>query len=865
MSKIFLLLALMFVSIFNAQQFQPTISDYLDNPDHNFNFKPSDVNEFEITDQFYSKRMNLYNVYVQQKHQDIPILNAIGSFAIRQNKILNFNHSFIADINQKIETSSAGLSSEDALAQVIDELDLVISFELYKTLLNRHYVYTSEQTSEAIPVKLVYILSDENTLKPAWDMNILTPDGSHWWSISIDANTGEILRQNDWMLNCSFEHKQNVYTHHPKPNFDKNDFETLSFTNDGSQYRAYPIGVESPNHGDRILISQPADPLASPFGWHDTDGLAGAEYTTTRGNNVLASEDRDGDNISGYSPDGGENLTFDFPIDENLPAYINEDAAITNLFVWNNYMHDVWYNKGFDEAAGNFQETNYHNQGFEGDYVIADAQDGAGLNNANFATGPDGINPRMQMFLWSPAEPPSDLLTLNTPADIAGEYFGLEAGFGQGLTPTPISADLVLVEDNSLSSESTDPHDACDFILNSTALNEKIVVINRGTCLFTEKIEAVQNHGALAVIMVNNIAGDPITMGGDGSNITIPSIMISLNNGEPIISKLQNDDNINATLVNNGPYKIDGDFDNGIIAHEYGHGISNRLTGGSQQANCLFNDEQMGEGWSDWIGLMMTMQPEDVPEKPRGYGTFAISQSTNGSGIRPARYSTDISINPATYDLTNNENLSIPHGVGFIWASMLWDLTWELIDQYGFDSNLISGNGGNNIAMQLITDGMKLQSCNPGFIDGRDAILQADMLANEGANQCFIWKAFANRGLGYSAEQGSTTDRFDQVEAFDLPPDTALPCEELSIAAFSKTKFKIYPNPAQNILNIQSLSSKIGQANFKIFAVSGQKLFDKRLDFNQLQQLDISNLAPGMYVLKIENRQINISKKLIVE
>ena len=49
------------------------------------------------------------------------------------------------------------------------------------------------------------------------------------------------------------------------------------------------------------------------------------------------------------------------------------------------------------------------------DFVVADAQDGSGFNNANFGTPPDGINPRMQMFLWSPSELPDDLLTLNTP------------------------------------------------------------------------------------------------------------------------------------------------------------------------------------------------------------------------------------------------------------------------------------------------------------------------------------------------------------------------------------------------------------------------------------------------------------------
>ena len=71
--------------------------------------------------------------------------------------------------------------------------------------------------------------------------------------------------------------------------------------------------------------------------------------------------------------------------------------------------------------------------------------------------------------------------------------------------------------------------------------------------------------------------------------------------------------------------------------------------------------------------------------------------------------------------------------------------------------------------MQLVIDGMKLQPCSPGFVDVRDAILLADEINNGGANKCIIWKAFAKRGLGFSARQGSSDDISDGVEAFDLP------------------------------------------------------------------------------------------------
>jgi hypothetical protein len=865
--KNYLLLFLFCFSIFSqAQNFESTIQNYLNSNAEQFDFQSSDIQEFSIINQSFSKSMNLHNVYVQQTFQGVPLKNAIGSFAIKQNRVLSFKHSFISNIGEKISTSNAILSAENAIIRVANTLDLFQnpSLQLKETISDSEFIFESDDLSvEEIPIKKMFVYTDADKLRIAWDLSILTKDEKHWWSISIDAQTGEILEQNDWILTCNFDHNH-AESHKYNVKSNNTSSKTLSVTLDGSQYRAYPLGVESPNHGDRELLNQPADPVASPFGWHDTDGLAGPEFTITRGNNVWASEDRNDDNFPGFSPDGGSELIFDFPYNLNLSPIENQEAAITNLFVWNNYNHDFWYAYGFDETSGNFQQTNYTGEGLGNDYVRADAQDGSGLNNANFGTPPDGNNPRMQMFLWSP--PPGELLTVNSPSDIEGGYIAVEAGFGPNVpTNEPLTSDLVLVEDDN--STTSDPHDACDPITNGADLEGKIVVINRGNCTFVSKIQAAQDNGAIAVIMINNVPGNPITMGGDSFSINIPSVMISLDDGSLLIPKLQNGETINASIFDdgNGPSQLDSSFDNGIIVHEYGHGISNRLTGGAQQVNCLFNEEQMGEGWSDWLGLMMTMQPGDFAEQPRGIGTFAVSQPTEGQGIRPAPYSTDLTVNPATYGLTNNPGISRPHGVGYVWASMLWDLTWELIDQYGYDPDLINGNGGNNLAIQLVLDGMKLQNCLPGFIDGRDAILQADMLANDGANQCYIWKVFANRGLGISASQGSSFNRFDQEEAFDLPPEIILPCAELSTQSFNSNSLKIYPNPADNIVNVESLAGTVGNANLKIYDLNGRLLSNQPINFNEPQQIDVSKFQRGVYVLKIENTSVNISKKLIIK
>src|SRR5690606_35744418 len=137
----------------------------------------------------------------------------------------------------------------------------------------------------------------------------------------------------------------------------------------------------------------------------------------------------------------------------------------------------------------------------------------------------------------------------------------------------------------------------------------------------------------------------------------------------------------------------DGDFDNGIISHEYGHGISTRLTGGPANSSCLFNNEAMGEGWSDWFALMMQLKAGDNGADSRGIASFAASQPIDSPGIRSFVYSTDMTLNPRTLSYSNSTSANYRYDVGEVWASMLWDLTWAYINKYGYDPNVYTGTG----------------------------------------------------------------------------------------------------------------------------------------------------------------------------
>jgi hypothetical protein len=759
-----------------AQEHEPQIQNYLNDHTKDLGITKTDAKNWKIYNQHEDKSSKISYVYLLQTHNDVEVFNAIANFAINENGVFLGGNRMVNDVEGKINTTSASINQVDAIAAACKALGIQQKSpaELIRTENGTSLYKKGSMSQEDIPVKLVYV-PDGELIKLAWDLSIYELSGNHWWSIRIDATTGQEINKGDWVTTCEFDndgHALNSYT--PGPHFVANipvgsPLAAPAPPPGTDEYRVFAIPTESPNHGPRTLVVGPSDATASPYGWHDISGTPGNEFTTTRGNNVRAYEDENGNNAFGYFADGGAALSLDFPLNQNQTANLYFDASITNLFYMNNIMHDVWYGYGFDEASGNFQANSYANGGLSSDEVYAEAQDGSGTNNANFATPADGQNPRMQMYLW---DAPADLLTINSPAGIAGAYTALPAQFGGAIPIVPLTTDLVIYDDNA----GVEDYDACEAAVNGAAISGKICVIRRGDCLFVDKVQNAQDEGAVGVIMVNNVVGaPPITMGGTQPSITIPAIMVSYTDGEALIAAIEAG-TVNGTIVDAQSFALDGDLDNGIISHEYGHGISTRLTGGAANSGCLNNSEQMGEGWSDWFGLMLTIEPGDLATDNRGIGTFVTGEATNGFGIRPVPYNTDFAVNDFTYDASNWDgaafptNISEPHGIGFVWCTMLWDLSWALIDAYGYDADLYNGTGGNNIAMALVIQGLKLQPCGPGFVDGRDAILQADMLLNAGANQCLIWNVFANRGLGNSANQGSANSRTDQVEAFDMPP-----------------------------------------------------------------------------------------------
>jgi len=555
--------------------------------------------EWIVKNSYTTKHNGVRHVYLRQFYQGLEIANSPANVNFdKHGRVINVGevcYTKYLNSQEAVSHVSQGqprlspvdsifaLASHLGLTDRVTKENIVVSYDKH----SRGFVVTGHHLSEdeEIPVNMKFIQTAEGTLNLTWNLVVRLKD--NWFDAHVSAHSGKVLSMIDWVR--------------------------------WDSYDAYAIPNENPLLGERTVRTDPADKTASPKGWLDQGLGTTTTFTTTVGNNVYAQLNPTGGSgwIYNYRADGNVNKTFQFPIDFFSQPYSYKDAAITNLFYWNNVIHDIFYLLGFDEASGNFQENNFNKGGLGNDAVQANAQDGSGFNNANFATPPDGQRPRMRMYLWNQISP-----------------------------------------------------------------------------------------------------------------------------------------------------MIDGDLDSGIIVHEYGHGISTRLTGGPSNSNCLASGQAggMGEGWGDFWAVNFLMKASYKATDAFPMGNYAA-----GRGIRAYPYSTDFAIDPQTYDFINRAGYNSDgnvHAKGSVWCTILNEAYWEMVGKHGFDPDWYRGTGGNNVLLQNVVDGLKIQPCRPTFVDARNAILLADKQNYDSKHVCDLWVAFARRGLGFSAKG----DVKPVVEAYDLPP-----------------------------------------------------------------------------------------------
>ena len=644
--------------------------------------------------------------YLIQTLQGIPVYNQMIILSSKNGEIKSKSGSFINNIETIATSQSASpsLSASDAVAKAFASEKLALS-NLGANTNTSKIAFNLGKTStvyEDITGELIWLPIEAsnkiNSVKLVWNVFVAPKGTDNFWKIMVDANTGEIIGKHNETISDSWDLKSAK-----NPNAIEESLKNIEQKIKNNQnlnspsvvanasYLVIPYPAESPIHpgGTPAIRNNPwtaAPGSASSLGWH-SNGTT--DYTISRGNNVWATEDQAATNqnvgpaaVSSTSPD----LTFNFPpnfaTDPRNAAF--QQFATTNLFYWNNIIHDITYQYGFNEQAGNYQNNNQSRGGNGGDDVNALSQSGGSGasigNNANFSPTPDGVRGRMRMYLFT-GTPAVGKVHVNAPASGIGDYDAVEEGFSTGY-------DLAI--NGSVTGEAvlfTDAAGGLGQACTGAPTNNvtgKIAIINRGICSFVIKVKEAQNAGAIGVIMINNVAGAPIIMGGTDNTITIPAVMVTNINGAALLNLSPG---LNVTLSSLPGIPLDGDLDNGVVVHEYGHGISNRLTGGPATAGCLSNAEEGGEGWSDYLGLMLTTDwstatLNDGP-LPRAVGNYVTAQpAATGVGIRSKPYSTSLTVNPLTY---SNMSTAFPgsaqgevHDIGEIWCAAVWEMTWGI-------------------------------------------------------------------------------------------------------------------------------------------------------------------------------------------
>lgn len=534
------------------------------------------------------------HVYLQQVVNGLDVSNGVANVNVdKSGKILSAGNAFFTEAAPA--PSFVHSTAAEAVAAFAKFLNLEAGSLVSTASASIHGAPTfavagaSFALSE-IQAVLKYIQVDGGVeLVPVWSLEVEMKD--NYYNAFVDANTGSVVSLVDWVSDAT--------------------------------YNVFPLGINDPSSGERQKLVDPAHPVASPNGWHDQGD--GETITDTKGNNVFAHENFDGgsDYINNYRPDGGAALNFDFELDLTKDPKDYIDAAVTNLFYWNNVIHDLFYVYGFNEESGNFQVDNLNRGGAGGDAVVAHGQSGDGTNNANFLTRPDGNEGVMRMYVWTQTTP-----------------------------------------------------------------------------------------------------------------------------------------------------RRDGDVDGGIVMHEYAHGISNRLTGGRTNTGCLGSGEPggMGEGWGDFFATITRTTASSTREDVYSMGDYSAADP---NGIRNYKYSTDLEINPSTYAFLGKSGYGGVHAKGEVWAVILYDVYWNLVDKLGFEADWFNTESaaGNVKFLQLVVDGLKLQPCSPKFVQARDAIIQADEVNNGGDNKCELWRGFAKRGLGVEAKAPTSPFVWNGKEDFTVPAD----------------------------------------------------------------------------------------------
>ncbi|MEA2338525.1 MAG: large repetitive protein, partial [Thermoanaerobaculia bacterium] len=536
-----------------------------------------------------------------------------------------------------------------------------------------------------------------------------------------------------------------------------------------------------------------------PFSQNDPWLAAGA--TQTNGNNVDAFADLQTPddftpvNEPPVDPPTGDHHAFTSAVDSfiythqpDVDAYsaAARQASITQLFYNINFLHDWYYDSGFNEVSRNAQTNNFGRGGIGSDNIKGQSQDFQSFSNANMLTPADGGRPRMRMYNFPNL---ANMLDVQAPAAIVGKT---NIGIAQsGIRNFDITTNIVIPVFTA--------SPACT-ITNAAALAGNIGMFDFGTsgvgldgtgCSFSTRITRIHATSAVAALMVYTSASPTAVANITGlvASHTKPIGVISFNAGAPIKTQIAGAATVTARLLRVADR--DGSLDQQIVFHEWGHYLSNRLIGNGNGLNANYAGG-MGEGWGDINAMMLTVREADTgtASNSNWNGAYALATYAtsgvpfNGAanqgyyyGIRRYPYSTDMTINPLTFHHIQNgiplpvspapafgqtgSNNAEVHNTGEVWANMYWECYAAILrDTLGPTPRMDFTTAQTRMKQYLVAS-LKITPITPTMLETRDALLAAAFATDLIDFQEFN-VAFAKRGAGLGA---ISPDRFSGTNA----------------------------------------------------------------------------------------------------
>ena len=344
---------------------------------------------------------NLSWVELEQVINGIPVFQGRIRAAVRKDgAVARTTGNLAAGLDYALLAASPQLSAAEAVAAAAR----TIGVEIDPTGLPaarveneaKTHVFPAGAFEGETKVDLVYFALEPGVATLAYAMVLWEAVDAYY--VLVDAMNGELL----WRKNITNDQTQAA---------------TYAVYSSDSPAPLSPSNATPGSGIQGTAVPRTTFTIVSELPAFDSLGWIPDGQNTTSGNNVDAGLDLTSPNgiDSNGRATGSPNRVFNFDYTpagqtgEQSPTLASyRSGVVTNLFFWSNRYHDQLYQFGFTEAAGNFQQNNFSRGGSAADRILAEAQDGSGTNNANFATPPDGQSGRMQMFLFDQPNPDRD-------------------------------------------------------------------------------------------------------------------------------------------------------------------------------------------------------------------------------------------------------------------------------------------------------------------------------------------------------------------------------------------------------------------------------------------------------------------------